>query len=266
MITIRLLGGARKAVGSKSAVNFDRHQASVLEILKFLQSISAEPRLLQPNNLIIAVNGVDSAALQGESTVARDGDTVTIVTVVHGGTIITTTALGGNQVLIIGVRKVAADAGELVDRLRSDNRGVSIQAANADAVYGTDHVLGVLQITLEAEKRGIMLANRREAELLLRLACTDQISEAIKRAGLKKDAAGCFIAFSQDGRAVRRFEDYAKKNFELDDSLLHPTKQKRARLSELLSITTDNDDDDDDGFSESQFLQYLLERAAILVK
>jgi tRNA threonylcarbamoyladenosine modification (KEOPS) complex Cgi121 subunit/molybdopterin converting factor small subunit len=261
MITLRLLGGARKAVGSKSAVNFDRHQASVLEILKFLQSISAEPRLLQPNNLIIAVNGVDSAALQGESTVARDGDTVTIVTVVHGGTVITT-ALEGNQVLIIGVRKVAADAGELVDRLRSDNRSVSIQAANADAVYGTDHVLGVLQITLEAEKRGIMLANRREAELLLRLACTDQISEAIKRAGLKKDAAGCFIAFSQDGTAVHRFEDYAKKNFELDDSLLHPTKQKRARLSELLSITTD----DDDRFSESQFLQYLLERAAILVK
>ncbi len=263
MITLRLLGGARKAVGSKSAVNFDRHQASVLEILKFLQSISAEPRLLQPNNLIIAVNGVDSAALQGESTVARDGDTVTIVTVVHGGTAITT-APDGNQVLIIGIRKVAADAGELVDRLRSDNRSVSIQAANADAVYGTDHVLGVLQITLEAEKRGIMLANRREAELLLRLACTDQISEAIKRAGLKKDAAGCFIAFSQDGTAVRRFGDYAKKNFELDDSLLHPTKQKRARLSELLSITTD--DDDDDRFSESQFLQYLLERAAILVK
>ena len=262
MITIRLLGGARKAVGSTSAVNFDRHQASVLEILKFLQNISAEPRLLQPNNLIIAVNGVDSAALQGESTVARDGDTVTIVTVVHGGTIITT-ALDGNQVLIIGVRKVTADAGELVDRLRSDNRGISIQAANADAVYGTDHVLGVLQITLEAEKRGIMLANRREAELLLRLACTDQISEAIKRAGLKKDAAGCFIAFSQDGTAVRRFEDYAMKNFELDDSLLHPTKQKRARLSELLSITTD---DDGDRFSESQFLQYLLERAAILVK
>lgn len=259
MITIRLLGGARKAVGSTSAVNFDRHQASVLEILKFLQNISAEPRLLQPNNLIIAVNGVDSAALQGESTVARDGDTVTIVTVVHGGTIIA--ALDGNQVLIIGVRKVAADAGELVDRLRSDNRGVSIQAANADAVYGTDHVLGVLQITLEAEKRGIMLANRREAEFLLRLACTDQISEAIKRAGLKKDASGCFIAFSQDGTAVRRFEDYATKNFELDDSLLHPTKHKRARLSELLSITTD-----DDRFSESQFLQYLLERAAILVK
>jgi hypothetical protein len=32
----------------------------------------------------------------------------------------------------------------------------------------------------------------------------------------------------------------------------------------LLSITTD--DDDDDRFSGSQFLQYLLERAAILVK
>ena len=40
MITIRLLGGAKKAVG-KSAVNLDRPSASVSEILDFLTTISA---------------------------------------------------------------------------------------------------------------------------------------------------------------------------------------------------------------------------------
>lgn len=85
MITIRLLGGAKKAV-DKAFVELDRPEATVSEVLQFLTSIAAEPRLLQrPGNLIVAVNGVDSAALSGEETVARTGDTVTVVTVVHGG-------------------------------------------------------------------------------------------------------------------------------------------------------------------------------------
>jgi molybdopterin converting factor small subunit len=84
MIKIRLLGGAKKAVGNSSLV-LDRAQASVSEVLKFLQAISCEPKLLNSDNLIIAVNGVDSQALRGLETVAIEGDTVTIVTVVHGG-------------------------------------------------------------------------------------------------------------------------------------------------------------------------------------
>lgn len=84
MIAIRLLGGAKKAVGLP-VVELDRNSATVSEILNFLQSISSEPRLLQPGNLIVAVNGVDSAAIAGASTTAKDGDKVTVVTVVHGG-------------------------------------------------------------------------------------------------------------------------------------------------------------------------------------
>ena len=84
MITIRLLGGAKKAVG-KPVVNLDRQYASVSDILDFLTTISAEPRLLQRSNLIIALNDVDSASLHGHSTVVKSGDTVTIVPVVHGG-------------------------------------------------------------------------------------------------------------------------------------------------------------------------------------
>lgn len=84
MITIRLLGGAKKAVG-KPVLELDRQQSSVSEILKFLQGIATEPRLLEPGNLIMAVNGTDSAALAGPATVVKGGDTVTVVTVVHGG-------------------------------------------------------------------------------------------------------------------------------------------------------------------------------------
>jgi molybdopterin converting factor small subunit len=84
MITVRLLGGAKKAVG-RPLVELDLSESTVSKVLQFLTSMAAEPRLLQPGNLIIAVNGVDSAAMQGGKTVVKDGDTVTVVTVVHGG-------------------------------------------------------------------------------------------------------------------------------------------------------------------------------------
>jgi tRNA threonylcarbamoyladenosine modification (KEOPS) complex Cgi121 subunit/molybdopterin converting factor small subunit len=253
MITIRLLGGAKKAVG-KPTVNIEKASVSVFEILKFLQDISADPRPLQPNNLIIAVNGVDSAALLNENTIAKSGDTVTIVTVVHGGT-----DMDGNYMSIIGVRNISEDPGKLVDKLRMQNKGVSIQAANARAVYGLNHLLALITITLEAEKRRIMLANKRETEFLLRLACTDQISEAIKRAGLKEDEPGCFIALSQNDDALQQFASYVRDNFEADDLVIRPTKEKKMKLSNILGITAGR-------FDEKEFLQYLVERAAILVK
>jgi tRNA threonylcarbamoyladenosine modification (KEOPS) complex Cgi121 subunit len=135
---------------------------------------------------------------------------------------------------------------------------VSIQAVNADAVYGAGHALGVLRVTLEAEKRKIMLANKREAELLLRLACTDRISEAMNRAGLKKGAPGCFIAFSKDSEALRRFSEQVASEFEVDDSVLEPGREKKAHLAGILDMNAK--------FYDSEFLQYLLEKAAILVK
>src|ERR687884_1502918 len=108
----------------------------------------------------------------------------------------------GHHLSITGVQRIIQDPGKLVDMLRAQHGNVSIQAVNANSVYGEEHVKGVLRIVLEAEKRKIMLTNRRETELLTRRAGTDQISEAIRRSGLKKDTAGCFIAFSQDGESI----------------------------------------------------------------
>ncbi|HEX6252676.1 MAG TPA: KEOPS complex subunit Cgi121 [Nitrososphaera sp.] len=255
MITIRLLGGAKKAVG-KPAVNLDRPYASISDILDFLTTISAEPRLLQRNNLIITLNDVDSASLHGHNnTMVKSGDKVTIVTVVHGGM---DCMLNGHHILITGVQRIMHDPGKLVDMLRAQHSNVSIQAVNANSVYGEEHVRGVLRIALEAEKRKIMLTNRCETELLIRLTGTNQIAEAIRRAGLKKDTAGCFIAFSQDSESLRQLERQIKSEFELNDSVLKPSEDKRIRLASMLGFTKKLDD--------SEFLQYLLEKAAILIR
>jgi sulfur-carrier protein len=254
MITIRLLGGAKKAVG-KPAVNFDRSSVSISEILDFLTTISAEPHLLQRGNLIITLNGVDSGSLQGHDTTVKSGDTVTVVTVVHGGM---DYMLDSYHLLIIGVLRIVYDPGRLVDMLRDRYGNVSIQAVNANVVYGEEHLVGVLRIALEAEKRKTMLTNSREMELLIRLTGTNQIEEAIRRAGLKKETAGCFIAFSQESESLRQFESQIKSEFDLNDSVLKPSKEKRIRLASMLSFPNE--------LNDSEFLQYLLEKAAILIK
>lgn len=254
MITIRLLGGAKKAVG-KPAVNLDKPSASVSDILDFLSTISAEPRLLQRSNLIITLNDVDSASLQGHDTVVKSGDRVTIVTVVHGGI---NYMLNGYHLSITGVQRIMHDPGKLVDMLRAQHSNISIQAVNANAVYGEEHVLGVLRIALEAEKRKIMLTNRCEIELLIRLTGTNQISEAIRRAGLKKNAPGCFIAFSQASESLDQFESQIKSEFTLNDSVLKPSEDKRIWLAGMLGFPTK--------LSDSEFLQYLLEKAAIMIR
>ena len=84
MITINILGGAKKIVGT-SSLEFNRSNASISEILAFLQENVAEPKILSVNNILIAVNGVESSALSGNETVAKTGDVITIVSVVHGG-------------------------------------------------------------------------------------------------------------------------------------------------------------------------------------
>ncbi len=84
LITINLLGGAKKIIGASSLV-FYRSTASISEILAFLQENALETKILDSNNLLIAVNGIESSALSGNDTVAKTGDIITIVSVVHGG-------------------------------------------------------------------------------------------------------------------------------------------------------------------------------------
>lgn len=84
MIAIELLGGAKKAIG-KSMVILEQQISSLSEILVYLQNNAVKPSILDPKNILIAINGVDSSVLNGYKTKVKTGDVVTVVTIVHGG-------------------------------------------------------------------------------------------------------------------------------------------------------------------------------------
>jgi len=84
MIKLELLGGVKKAVG-RSSVILEETRLPICEILMLLRRNVKEPGVLTLNNILIAVNGVEYSSLDGTDTVVESGDTVTIVTVAHGG-------------------------------------------------------------------------------------------------------------------------------------------------------------------------------------
>ncbi len=85
MITIKFLGGTKKSFACDS-LTIESDSMSVSDLLNYLQKI--HPKNLSPfdvKNILIAVNGIDSSALQDKNTNLKDGDIITIIPLVHGG-------------------------------------------------------------------------------------------------------------------------------------------------------------------------------------
>ena len=84
MITLKLLGGVKFAVGKNSVV-IDKSHSTVKEIIEELKNKAIEPKILNEKNLMVSVNGIDSSVTGGKETVIKTGDVITIVTIIHGG-------------------------------------------------------------------------------------------------------------------------------------------------------------------------------------
>jgi molybdopterin converting factor small subunit len=84
VITLKLLGGVKFAIG-KSSIVIDKSQSTVKEIIEDLKNESRDAKILNEKNLMVSINGVDSSVTGGIETVIKTGDVITIVTVIHGG-------------------------------------------------------------------------------------------------------------------------------------------------------------------------------------
>lgn len=84
MINIKLLGGIKKTAGRSSLI-LDKHIASISEVLTFLKDNVHDPRILDSDNILVTINGADSSMLSKDDNILKTGDSVTIVTIVHGG-------------------------------------------------------------------------------------------------------------------------------------------------------------------------------------
>ena len=84
MITVDLVGGIRRTAGF-STVSINVTNSSINEILALLEKEYDLENKIKENEIMIAINGVESSVLGGRGAKISSGDTVTILSVVHGG-------------------------------------------------------------------------------------------------------------------------------------------------------------------------------------
>lgn len=78
------MGGVKKIVGQE-LIRITGPVVKVSYIVDLLRKNAAELARLNFDNLVIAVNGIDCSLLGGMDASVKEGDEVTVVTIVHGG-------------------------------------------------------------------------------------------------------------------------------------------------------------------------------------
>ncbi|HZE77875.1 MAG TPA: KEOPS complex subunit Cgi121 [Nitrososphaeraceae archaeon] len=171
--------------------------------------------------------------------------------------------IGGAFVSIVCVGPIArTEINRFINEIRNTFCGIFMQFITPDVIYGIEHLIGVFKITMESKKRNILIAKSTEMDFLLRLSCTNQISHALKYAGMLEQGYWCIVTSSADKKQLFIASDYVKKAFPVvPQSILNPTKKKRSIISSHIRLPTDKTFLNDDNFAE-----YLIERAALIIK
>ena len=167
-------------------------------------------------------------------------------------------------VSIIGAKKVVTkDTGIVIDDLRRISNKVSVQAIDASIIYGIEHLIEILKITLESKRRKIMVAKNPETDLLLRLSYTNQISVALKYGGMKNNANCCFVIFAKDKNKLLKVNCYINKLFKIDDSVLRPNIRKKEIILRKIGLTSSLLLFENDDFA---FIRFISERSSLIAR
>ena len=212
MIRVELVGGAKKLF-AQSVININRSDVSLDELVRILQNMQVEnsPKL-DLRNTLVAINGADTSAIGGTSSMVRDNDVVSIIPIVHGGSGSNSSNISSSPATtptsparitiklktrrfdIIGIRGNTSVL--FLDKLRTSHPKTTIQIISAKYVLNETHARKILFLSSESQKRNIMLAKKIETDILMRFAITTQISIAIKDAGISQSSRHSFVLVS----------------------------------------------------------------------
>ena len=195
---MKLLGGAKKSFSTDKIV-LEKNTSTINELISHLMQIKPKDTLeFDIKNLLIAVNGIDSSALQGYDTKLSGNDEISIIPIIHGGSsrrIQFSVAQSNVEIFdILFDKKFHRD---FLDELRNKHKHLMIQAINPQFLLSVQHAKKILEISLHAKKTNTMLSKKIETDILLRFAATTQISAAIKAAGRKMNMDYLVIAMGK---------------------------------------------------------------------
>lgn len=84
MIIVRLLGGIKKSLGFSQMTIHDNFY-TIDELVHFLEQKCNLKTKIKDDEVMVAINGIESSVLGGRQAKISQGDVVTFLSVVHGG-------------------------------------------------------------------------------------------------------------------------------------------------------------------------------------
>ena len=198
MITIKLLGGTKKSF-STDRLEIENDSMTVSQLLELLQKkIPKNLPQLNVKNILIAINSIDSSTLEGLATVLKDGDVVSIIPVIHGGNVGRIWFnIFKTRIELIGIKNDLDDPIKFLEDLRQKHMDLIIQGIRFTYILNLEHAQKIITISLAAQKTNSMLSNKPETDILMRFACTRQISAAIQKVGMKRQENFILIAIGK---------------------------------------------------------------------
>ncbi|HXX05487.1 MAG TPA: KEOPS complex subunit Cgi121 [Candidatus Bathyarchaeia archaeon] len=220
MITIKFLGGAKKSFLTDE-LKIEKNIKTIADLLEYLQKLIPTSTLLDIKNILVAVNGVDSSALGGICTDLKDGDVISIIPVVHGGSprrIIF--KIGGNFAELIGLGKINYDPINFLETLRKKYPDLFIQGVQSKHIVSVRYAKKIISISLAARSANVLLSNKIETDILMRFAFTRQINDAINKIGLQEGHDSILIVIGTKSSINRLYKEikHLIKSLELQSS------------------------------------------------
>jgi tRNA threonylcarbamoyladenosine modification (KEOPS) complex Cgi121 subunit/molybdopterin converting factor small subunit len=207
MITVKLFGGAKRSFLTDK-LEVEKDEITVAGLLEYLQrSIPTNLPMLDIKNILVAVNGVDLSALGGSDTGLKDGDVLSIIPVVHGGSTKRISFRCGTNVELIRLRKINYDPINFLETLRKQYPDLLIQGVQSKHIVSVKHAKKVVSISLAARRANVLLSNKIETDILMRFAFTRQINDAIKKIGLQKGQDSILIVIGKKSSISRLFNE-----------------------------------------------------------
>ena len=256
MIHVKLLGGAKKSLGQER-LSIENNDLTIQKLLEQLQRNKPKntPKL-DVNNLLIAVNGIDSSAINGKNTKLNNNDVVSIIPIIHGGSSRRTQFQISNlSTELIEIKSRGLDV-DFLTKLRKQFPKLIIQGIDARFILCKSHAIKILQISLEAKKNQNLLSKKLETDILMRFVCTTQISEAIETAGIKPGKNFIIIALGNKLTLNKLFSElkpYLNSKTFSTNNYTFLKKQFNFSKKQINSIT-----------SSSPVEDLLAEKAAVL--
>ena len=257
MVTIKFVGGAKKSF-STDKLEFDTNDITIEKLLDQLNQIKPKDTpSLDIKNILIAVNGADSSAINGRMTVVKNSDLVSIIPIIHGGSdrkIIVN--MGQKFVQVTEIKGGKNIDVSFLDNLRKEFPKIKLQAISSRFILNLSHLTKVLSISFLSEKENILLSNKIETDILMRFAASRQISDAISSIGIKPTKNFILIAIGNKrdlDNLYQKINSLVVEIFTKDNSLFLK-KHFKITKKQLDSI-----------YSKNPLEDLLIEKAAVLL-